>query len=995
MWHGRFRSWLGTRILWAASAMAFNVWAGGSGLNTVVIANQVSSNSLELANYYCVRRAVPPENVLRISWPGTNTLWTSNEFQINLLTPLLNMLAARQLTNQVHYVVLSMDIPFQTSKDSTVNGTTSALFYGLKPDALGTKGVVNSYAASEQVFAQAKPWTAPGYSFLTTMITGDSLAQAKQLVDQGVASDGTFPVQPVILAKSSDPVRNVRYSAFDNAIFNTQICGRSSVLRTNSDSPWGQTNLLGYETGLANFSVSPGTFVPGAMADSLSSFGGVIFGPNGQTSLLAFINAGAAGSYGTVTEPTQDLSKFPDPQVYFYQSRGFGLAECYYQGLQVPYMGLIVGEPLAAPFAQPGSGSWLGTNTISSGLAPLSLQFSAPDALAFQQIDLFVDGKYFQTLTNVTPRAGNVLNLALNGYPVSYTVPTNASLGLVTSGLAAVLNAPAVTSATKIVAYPHGDRIELHSLATNRWAEPFYFNHTSGNSSNCSYRATYLPDTFPPQLTPGGLDRNGAFRLHVDIASTLPYVIEASTNLTEWLPVFTNLAGGLLDFVDADTARHPRRFYRVVESVPDPRPRLSVAGATNGGGIVLHIETAASLPYAIQVSTNSGDWTPLCTNQVGGAMDFVDLFTTNATPRFYRTWNIPAAPPTIAVLDSPAGNALVRVDNAVRPFVVEASTNQEPWVGVVTNYVLGEVQTAVSSSPGSAAALTTFLVASRSTFLSSAAFGLRSFEVSGSPQIDAWLQLSVTKTNGTSVSVAVTNPSGTATPLDLAGQLSALISTTSALQGSDGVVLEDLTSRVGVALFNLRARSAGYEAAAVRVRLAGSANLSITPSAQSALTNNLGDLQPRNHLYVTAGASRLGLDFTLDTSTLADGHHELTAVAYEGSHVRTQTRATLPVMIQNGSLSAIITLLDLFDTAPVQGSYHIQVAANTTNDISTIALYSTGGVLETVTNQSTAIFQVDGGRLGVGRHPFYALVRDVSGLSYRTETKWVRLISGP
>jgi hypothetical protein len=36
----------------------------------------------------------------------------------------------------VDYVVFSMDIPFQTINGSTVNSTTSALFYGLKPDAV-------------------------------------------------------------------------------------------------------------------------------------------------------------------------------------------------------------------------------------------------------------------------------------------------------------------------------------------------------------------------------------------------------------------------------------------------------------------------------------------------------------------------------------------------------------------------------------------------------------------------------------------------------------------------------------------------------------------------------------------------------------------------------------------------------------------------------------------------------------------------------------------
>ena len=177
-------------------------------------------------------------------------------------------------------------------------------------------------------------------------------------MDQGVASDGTFPQQPVVLAKSSDPLRNIRYPFFDNAIFNVNILGISSILRTNTDSVSWPSPCLGYETGLAQFSVPQGTFVPGAIADSMTSYGGIIFGANSQTNLLAFINAGAAGSYGTVAEPNNDTQKFPNPQVYFYQARGFSLAESYYQSVNVPYLGLMVAEPLAAPFATAGYGQW-------------------------------------------------------------------------------------------------------------------------------------------------------------------------------------------------------------------------------------------------------------------------------------------------------------------------------------------------------------------------------------------------------------------------------------------------------------------------------------------------------------------------------------------------------------------------------------------------------------------------------------------------------------
>ena len=794
MQHYRFRSLLSLGILLLGGCVGFDVEGGGSGLNTVVIVNQMSSNSCELGNTYCEQRQVPPQNVLPIAWPGGNVLWTNGDFQTTLLTPLLGMLSARRLTNQIDYVVLSMDIPYQTLNGSSVNSTTSALFYGLKDDTgPGSLGVTNSYAASEQAFRKAGPASAPGYSFLACMITSDTLADAENLAGQGVASDGTFPSQPVVLAKSSDALRNVRYQEFDNAAFNTRIRGLCSVARTNSDSPLGRTNLLGYETGLATFSISQGTFVPGAIADSMTSFGGVIFGPNGQTSLLAFINAGAAGSYGTVVEPQSNAQKFPNSQVYFYQSRGFSLAECYYQSLVIPYQGLIVCEPLAAPFAHTASGRWIGitSNAVISGTAQLSLLFSGADSFhPLGQVDLFVDGTYFETVTNLPPLPGNVLTLRLNGASVMYTIPPGATLASAANDLAGLINAPAVTNVTGVVAFAHGDRIELHAASTNRPAPPSNFRSVS-------------PLTNLPPAQPSG---------------------------------FT------------------------------------------------------------------------------------------------------------------------------------------------------------ASSPGTAASLSTFLLPGRNIFLASQAIPFKACSVIGTLQFGDWLQITVTKTNGIGVTVAVTNQSSTAVVSDVTSQLITLINSAPNLQGPDGVIADDCVSGVSsAAQFHLYARTAGLGASAIATSLSGSADLTVSPATAAPLNDNLSNLQPRNHLYIVAGATNLPVTFPLDTTCLADGFHELTAVAYEGSDVRTQTRVTVPVVVQNSSLSATLTPLDLTDPAPVSGTYHIQVAANT-NAVSASTLFSTGGAVATITNQATAIFTVNAASLGAGLHPFYAIVQCPTGLQYRTQTRWFRFI---
>ena len=143
--------------------LAWNLYAGGSGLNTIIVVNQNSADSVALGNYYAERRQLPPENIVRINWSGGNISWTAAEFQSALLNPLVTELSTRGLTNQIHYVVLSMDLPFQTYNGSVINSTTAALFYGLKTDS-GPEwaGITNSYAASEQSFRRAKPASAPG-----------------------------------------------------------------------------------------------------------------------------------------------------------------------------------------------------------------------------------------------------------------------------------------------------------------------------------------------------------------------------------------------------------------------------------------------------------------------------------------------------------------------------------------------------------------------------------------------------------------------------------------------------------------------------------------------------------------------------------------------------------------------------------------------------------------------------------------------------------------
>jgi hypothetical protein len=263
------------------------------------------------------------------------------------------------------------------------------------------------------------------------------------------------------------------------------------------------------------------------------------------------------------------------------------------------------------------------------------------------------------------------------------------------------------------------------------------------------------------------------------------------------------------------------------------------------------------------------------------------------------------------------------------------------------------------------------------------AHGRRSFTVNGLDQLGAWLELTVTLTNGSSYVIGRTNT----TPLNNRAFLEAFaaqINATPELQGGDGVTAEDVADEAfGAISFALRARSPGSPASTVETSLQVSPGGSLSPSGPGLLQDNLSDLRSRNHLYTSTGLASVSAECSLDTLPLPDGHHLLTAVAYEGTSVFSQTHASVSVVIANTSLQAVLALAEPGSTFPANSSVQFVVTANT-NTVNEILLLTTGGLYAGVTNQPAASFVVQAEDLGVGDHSFYALLSTVNGLRYRT-----------
>ena len=106
-------------------------------------------------------------------------------------------------------------------------------------------------------------------------------------------------------------------------------------------------------TGSARLDLAPMIdWVPGALADHLTSHGGALDGRHDQSAALEWIASGATASYGSVSEPCNHRQKFPHPQLLLlHYLRGSTAIEAYWKSVAWPQQGLFIGEPLAAPFA--------------------------------------------------------------------------------------------------------------------------------------------------------------------------------------------------------------------------------------------------------------------------------------------------------------------------------------------------------------------------------------------------------------------------------------------------------------------------------------------------------------------------------------------------------------------------------------------------------------------------------------------------------------------
>jgi uncharacterized protein (TIGR03790 family) len=310
-------------------------------LSLGVIVNTRDPHSIELARYYVAKRGIPISNLIPVDFKPGNENLSRIDFNAVFQD------AQRNTKDHIQAYVLTWTKPFKVDCMSI----TSAFAFGfdLNHCANGCRPTKQSPYFDSDVTA---PWSELKIR-PTMMLAADNFENLVDLIDRGIESDKNIPLQSnAFIIETSDKNRSIRSHTISNQKININSHHALNIHIQKKTNLSDQSDVMFYFIGASNVSnISTNKYPPGAIADNLTSYGGVLNSSHGQTTVMDWIKNGITGSYGTVVEPCNFPQKFPEPLVAIkHYLNGDTLIEAYWKSVASPGQGLFVGEPLARPY---------------------------------------------------------------------------------------------------------------------------------------------------------------------------------------------------------------------------------------------------------------------------------------------------------------------------------------------------------------------------------------------------------------------------------------------------------------------------------------------------------------------------------------------------------------------------------------------------------------------------------------------------------------------
>ncbi|WP_372809134.1 hypothetical protein [Pontiella sp.] len=394
------------RIATAVAAL----FLGGTALGqmpheVLLLVNKRSQDSLKVANTYLALREIPRRNVVYLDIPesayGGDATVTPKQFADLIWEPANAVAAQRGIDGQILAWVYSVDFPIRVKTDASdrrqmsVGGLTfmrnqipgldlveegkylsklfagpnaritlnlNAMSLGMQKKGLGEDATVPPEAAwLQRGLGERMPL--PSMMLGYTGEKGNDVQTVIDCLARGKQSDFRGNRGGIHFVMSDDVRSKCREYQFYPAVNELKAKGVAANVATNF--PAGAENVMGILMGAETVDPSQiKSFWPGAMAEHLTSWSAEF--QKRQSKLTDWIAAGATGSAGAVVEPYSNPNKFPSARFFVHYASGCSMLESFYQSIACPLQGLLLGDPLAKPYAVPLSVNVLGADSMKN-----------------------------------------------------------------------------------------------------------------------------------------------------------------------------------------------------------------------------------------------------------------------------------------------------------------------------------------------------------------------------------------------------------------------------------------------------------------------------------------------------------------------------------------------------------------------------------------------------------------------------------------------------
>jgi uncharacterized protein (TIGR03790 family) len=380
----------------------------------LLLVNEDSAASVEVANHYIDLRGVPLENVVYLSLPDQarrgRDIISRDQFRTYIYEPVERIIKDRNLDHVLAWVY-SVEFPVRVQNTSErVLSLMGATLLGGEPfDVERVKqGAWRSpfYAGpnppDSKNISKAKEFFSfrnsfNGYRWPSFMLgysdaRGNTIREVLDSLERSVKADFLHPAGTVYFVSTEDVRSKCRAWQFETAknILESQNI-RAEIVEA---FPANKRAILGVMAGSAMVNVKQmGRLVPGAYADHLTSYGAA-FQIGQQTKITEWIRNGAASSSGTVEEPMAIWRKFPTAFMFAHYTAGATVMESLYQSVSCPLELLMLGDPLTSPWRQAAGIMVMPFEDVVTGeAARFALDYRGLDANN-TRVDLFLDGKW-------------------------------------------------------------------------------------------------------------------------------------------------------------------------------------------------------------------------------------------------------------------------------------------------------------------------------------------------------------------------------------------------------------------------------------------------------------------------------------------------------------------------------------------------------------------------------------------------------------------------